>query len=1770
MLIFSGPVSAVTLSITASGGGTDSIFGNEPGVAGDDTVTFSLIIDLATNERVPIQNVTLLISPLTGDTNANCTFSVSGTALTSCPNIDVAAISVVDTYGYGYMYGYGYGNNQWVNTSFNYGYGYGYNYGYGQGGIYGQGELVYNLTWNITAAQAGSGTYAAMLRAFADAGDGTRFTYESTGTATITVNTSAPQEAPDNYPPQIIGLIPNITTPEDTPATLNLTAYKSDTEDATSDLTWSYTGVNETLLSAFINTTTNILTVSPKQDMYGADIVTLTLTDTGGETATQDIVVAVTPVNDVPIITDIASQSTDEDTAPSWTLDIYDYASDVETAQSSLVYNLSLSNATLIPCSITSNRYIACTTPAGNLYGYTDLTLFVNDGAAVVNRTFRLTVNSVNDAPTLTGITTINPTEDVAYILNLTSNVADVDDAFVTLSENSTYGVVSGYVITFTYPDGVSGESVKITVTDPQGATATATLAVTVTAVNDLPSTPEIGVYPKTNLTAGSTIICNVTRRSTDPEGVSVSYIYNWYRNGVLNATSTTASVSYALPAAVSAGETWTCAVVATDGSGNSSADLDHVVVGNTPPTTPTIDLLPNLAYTNNTLTCSITQASTDADSNPVTYKYKWKKNGILQPALIRSYVGPGNTTSGETWTCTVQANDTHSLSAVTSKSTDSLYIYNSRPRITAYSPLTNPTIAETGSQAFTVTASDADASDIVAVSWYLNSQLVATGSSYSYVPGYTSSGTKTIKAVASDGLLTASRSWNVIVTDVNRPPVLGELTDKACTTGQPCEIDVDAADPDADNTLRYYRNSSLFLINSSTGVISFRPKMSHVGTHRVRLWVEDGRGGSDFRTIILTIVRSNANPVLEPVGTITGKIGTLLSYRVNASDPNGDALTYSDNATLFNITSSGLISFTPASAANHSVLIIVSDGNGGTDSEIIRLRLLAVNTPPTLVSTPASLTPTLAEGSTQRFNVTATDAETTPVVRWYKNGNYVRQGTDYNFTANYTSAGTYGIKVLVTDGQYSSTRTWTLTVTDTNRAPVISPIAVQQAVEDTPFTYTIAASDPDIDNKLVYSSNSTVMTTKRLTGRMSFTPRQANVGTRTIRVFAADGRTRVNRTFVLNITNVNDAPVLSVIGAQTIIENSTFTFDVNATDDDGDALTYSDDTGLFDINSSTGILSFTPGFQDSGVFPVTITVVDTSGASDYELVYFTVLDQNVAPNITGTYPARHSTMQEDNSTTFMINTTDADGSVPSVQWLLDSVPLSGEASDYYTYAGNFTDGYSNAGNHTITAEITDGIATAAYTWTLTVTRTRDADADGVPDYRDNCRLVYNPGQSDTFGTAAGDACENNLDGDLVPDDQDFIIGGTDNIETNLENLQVQIGDNTEFQDIIENLNTVEIGGNEYDLVTGVETTLPMVTFTFNFSSSTKLDLGNVTVSRAEPGSSRGSIIVKGIDLTGQGRTKTSYVNQTDTSRTAVCIKDAAISFITEITSTCTGSNEIRLTCTSAGKSSGAYTCTDEGIRLRIAGLSHSGVQQASCSASWSSWSDWSDCSGSQRTRTRTDANDCEAAQTETESCTSAATTTTSGGAAAQPSAVQVRRGWDSVSKGLPVTMNIDKAEIPATRLTITTRADVGAATVIAKEVQGEPATTVVFSGKVYKYMQIDNEGFTDASIESVVFEFKVPKAWMTEQGVSESGLSLYRYDGAWNELPTEKVSADSEYVYYKATSPGLSYFAVGVKTAAPAPATAFEVIDIIKAFYDGTSPYNAFEIIDIIRSFYS
>ncbi|VVB98254.1 Uncharacterised protein [uncultured archaeon] len=66
------------------------------------------------------------------------------------------------------------------------------------------------------------------------------------------------------------------------------------------------------------------------------------------------------------------------------------------------------------------------------------------------------------------------------------------------------------------------------------------------------------------------------------------------------------------------------------------------------------------------------------------------------------------------------------------------------------------------------------------------------------------------------------------------------------------------------------------------------------------------------------------------------------------------------------------------------------------------------------------------------------------------------------------------------------------------------------------------------------------------------------------------------------------------------------------------------------------------------------------------------------------------------------------------------------------------------------------------------------------------------------------------------------------------------------------------------------------------------------------------------------------------------------------------------------------------------------------------------------------------------------------------------------------------------------------------------------------------------ANVTNATISFKVPKDWVTANGLDPATIAMYHYDGTeWVKLPTTLVADDLTYYYYVAVSPGFSPFAI-------------------------------------------
>jgi hypothetical protein len=124
--------------------------------------------------------------------------------------------------------------------------------------------------------------------------------------------------------------------------------------------------------------------------------------------------------------------------------------------------------------------------------------------------------------------------------------------------------------------------------------------------------------------------------------------------------------------------------------------------------------------------------------------------------------------------------------------------------------------------------------------------------------------------------------------------------------------------------------------------------------------------------------------------------------------------------------------------------------------------------------------------------------------------------------------------------------------------------------------------------------------------------------------------------TQTLDCSGLNHPPTLSDIGNLTAYVNTTFTYDVNASDIDGDNITFYENTTLFDINNITGLISFTPNSSQVNNYSIEICVRDEHNTTDCETINLEVTE--VIPSISA--PQLYLALLDDNQTV-QLNWTD-------------------------------------------------------------------------------------------------------------------------------------------------------------------------------------------------------------------------------------------------------------------------------------------------------------------------------------------------------------------------------------------------------------------------------------------------------------------------------------------------------------------------------------------------
>ncbi|MBL3526896.1 MAG: tandem-95 repeat protein [gamma proteobacterium endosymbiont of Lamellibrachia anaximandri] len=840
---------------------------------------------------------------------------------------------------------------------------------------------------------------------------------------------------------------------------------------------------------------------------------------------------------------------------------------------------------------------------------------------------------TVNSAPAASNgtLTTAEATVGTGTLTGSDANAGDVL-AFSVVSQGTsgtvaiTDAVAGTYTYTPTDNDFNGTDAFTFRVSDGTASSNVATVAVTITPVNDAPTADDdAGATDE-----GGSVSVNVLDGDADVEGDALSVTnLSVPANGAatLNADGT---VTYTHDGGETISDSFT--YTANDGTDDSAPATVNITV------TPVNDAPVGVADSGATLeggtvTIDLLANDSDAESDPLTI------SGMTLPVNGQlldngdgtvTYIHNGGETVSDSFT--YRANDGDLTSELTTV-TIAITPVNDLPTADDDAGTT----AEGGSVTVSVLVGDADAEGSALT--VTNLSVPANGAATLNADGtvtYTHNGSETISDsftyTANDGTAdSAVATVNITITPVNDVPVAG-ADSGTLDEGGSVTIDLLANDSDGENDPLSVTGMTLpahgQLLDNGDGTITYNHDGGESTSDSFTYTAFDGTDASAVTTVSLTINPVNDAPVANDDSFSVGfnSSNNSLDVLLNDTDAEGSALTIN---TPLGATSHGgtvstdgsTITYTPADGFNGTETFTYSMTDGTANSADATVTVIVSDNQAPVITEGVSTAVTMDEdGTPTPFSLTlnATDVEG-DVLTWSvdtqaTNGVATASGTGNSMVVTYVPTadfnGADSFVVAVTDGINSDTIIVNVTVTAQPDAPEITEGATTTVNMDedgapTAFALTLNATDADGD-VLTWSISSAAtkgVATASGTGAskvIGYTPNADANGTDTFTVQVDDGTGNPDTIDVtVNIAPVNDAPTIGGTALDGEV-GVAYSFTPTSDDTEGDTLTFTA-TNLpswASINGSTGEISGTPDAEGEQT-NITITVTDDGVPSE-------------------------------------------------------------------------------------------------------------------------------------------------------------------------------------------------------------------------------------------------------------------------------------------------------------------------------------------------------------------------------------------------------------------------------------------------------------------------------------------------------------------------------------------------------------------------------------------
>ncbi|HCG7062485.1 TPA: tandem-95 repeat protein [Vibrio parahaemolyticus] len=1121
-----------------------------------------------------------------------------------------------------------------------------------------------------------------------------------------------------------------ITTEEDTAVTIDVLVNDSDVEGDV----LSIQSASVPSEQGSVDIVDGKLVFTPAENFNGEATITYIVTD-GDLTDEAKVTVTVTPVNDSPVAVDDTT-SIQEDTAV--TIDVLTNDTDVDGDK------LSIESASVPKeqgtVEVVDGKLVF--TPAENFNGDAEITYTVTDGELTDEAKVTVTVNPVNDAPTIKVDAVESITEDAVntdtVVATLTVRDTDTpeDQLTVSLENNSNgYFVLVGNEVKLTQA-GVAAVNndelnlkdltISASVSDGVNPTANDSDSLVVNRVNDAPTVENaIADQELSEDFATYTIDLNDAFKDSDS---ALNFSVSGNSNVLVSIENGIATIS---PTADWNGSE-TLTFTATDPSGESISQTVNFTVA------PVADIVADKATVvedtptiikvlgNDTFEGDGKVVSLDTNNGPANGTVSVNPDGSVTYTPNDNYVGKDTftyvvTSGGVSESTTVNVDVTPVNDAPVAK--DDTAITDEDTPVTI-DVLPNDTDID-GDKLSIQSATVPEAQGKVEI---VDGKLVFT-------PAENFNGPAEITYTVTDGQLTDEAKVTVTVNPVNDAPTIKvdaveSITEDAVSTDTVVATltvrDTDTPEDQLTVSLENNSNGYFVLVGNEVkltqaGVDAVNNDELNLKDLTISASVSDGVNPTANDSDSLIVNRVNDAPTVENAIADQELSEDFATYTIDLNDAFKDsdsALNFSvfGNSNVLVSIENGIATISPTADWNGSetLTFTATEPSGESISQTVNFTVAPVADIVADKATVVEDTPTIIkvlgndtfEGDGKVVSLDINNGPANGTVSVNPDGSVTYTPND-----NYHGEDTF--TYIVTSGDVSESTTVEVNVTPANDAPVAKDdIATTQ--EDTAVTIDVLPNDTDVDgDKLSIESVSVPKeqgTVEVVDGKLVFTPAENFNGDAEITYTVTDGALTDQATVKVTVNAVNDTPVVeSNIADQTLAEDFTpYTIDLNTAFSDVDnvdgELTFSvSGNSNIQVAIVNGIATITPTADWNGSETLTFTATDPSGESVSQRVDFTVTP--VADIVTD-----KATVVEDTPTIIKVlgnDTFEDDGKVVSLD--INNGPANGTVSVNPDGSVTYTPNDNYVGKDTFTYIVTSGGVSESTTVEVNVTPVNDA-----------------------------------------------------------------------------------------------------------------------------------------------------------------------------------------------------------------------------------------------------------------------------------------------------------------------------------------------------------------------------------------------------------------------------------------------------------------------------